>query len=468
MATFANPCIPACSCSHLLQSVHSRACKTVPASLPWPPTASMADVATGTPRRSTRVLPPLNHVAASMHTQLTHMGTSIQDITVNEVERARMYTSLLAARVFIVISISLNFLAWSSTTALLAAGSQAISTEPPLEAAPNASACARADEADDSSALYLYWGAFALQACLTVPLAYWVLWRFARCAERAHSSEARAAADGSNGQEQVEAKRGKAARFEAKFRSVAVSNVLSSLACVLVSSLQLAFVFTFPSSAAVLAASFTAVGAGSATLLDVSCSAGHRSPTSVPAAEQRCAGHRSPTSVPATEQRCAGHRSPASVPAAEQRWQRLTEVWLSGFAWSIAVSLHQAIEAAVYTVPLGLAPRPWHACAHHGAPPLHAGAPRPRAPPLACMRSPRRSTLACRCPSASRPCPRAPPQVVARAAAACSRFGCSRRRAWCSLWRASPQPRRNLGATSRRPRRNLGGISAPSPQPSRT
>jgi hypothetical protein len=75
-------------------------------------------------------------------------------------------------------------------------------------------------------------------------------------------------------------------QYEAKLRSIGVSNVLSSLACVAVSALKSALHFSLPTSAWALAASFLVTGAASATLLD--CLSAEACAKST-AAKKRCA-----------------------------------------------------------------------------------------------------------------------------------------------------------------------------------
>lgn len=245
------------------------------------------------------------------------LTSAVIDATDDEVEAMCALTSLVVARILILISISLNNLSWASTSATLYAAAQAISFEQPSSGAPsNATAdsnsIANATEVDcsqaalsDSSPMSIFWITFAVQLTIFMLGSYWIIRRFSLCAEATAK--------------QTLAEKAKRFKFEQKFRSVALSNVLSSAAGVVVFSLKLAVlasfpVADFPVAAMWLALLFLAAGSTSAAFVDHVCDL---APWATSAASQR-------------------------------RWARIAEIWMSGFAWSVGAFVHQAIADAVH------------------------------------------------------------------------------------------------------------------------
>mmetsp|Transcript_24000 Transcript_24000/g.61263 ORF Transcript_24000/g.61263 Transcript_24000/m.61263 type:complete len:265 (+) Transcript_24000:45-839(+) len=228
--------------------------------------------------------------------------TTLHDATDDELEQARALSSMVVVRVLILLSLSLNNLAWVETSATLASVARVLTPSPVDGSAlatngstsqmTNKSSCEE-PSSPSADAKAVYWTTFAVQAAVFLCGSYLIIWRFAQKAAVAEQVQA------------SEMAKKKQLRFEQRFRSVAISNVLSSLAGVVVLSFKLALVASFPSAAAILACIFVAAGAGSATVID-----------------------------------CASEGACARTRAAQKRWTRIAGARAPPYILNLSSALH--------------------------------------------------------------------------------------------------------------------------------
>jgi hypothetical protein len=251
-----------------------------------------------------------------------------ETLAVEEAERVRAFSSVLLFRILVLFSSSCTYLSWASTFAATKAATLAITDllvntsvidrwSAGGVAQANASICTALDEFVRvhhvrRSHAGIAWAVAAVHFLVFVLISTFVIWRF--------SSALTKAASAPNSGEGSKEQRSRA--LEAKFRSVGVSNVLSSLAGVVVLALRAALLSSFPSTAAAwqFALVILFIGAGSATALDVM---GH-------AQAKVCC----PTNTDGQRKRCT----------------KIAEVWNSGFAWSTAAFTNEAVDQLLLVV----------------------------------------------------------------------------------------------------------------------